>query len=174
MTKILCVEDSEDSLFTLHKRLVLAGFEVKVAMNGAEGVDWAKTLLPDLIVMDLRLPGLDASQPTRRLKAQPQTKHIPIHALACAPQRVQVPRRTLATVLQIAESQLELDIRLAHPRPESAEANVQRVTIGADLGDELRFERHPDAHQLRLLSAEHLRESGAVGDVFHGLPAFAH
>ena len=35
MTKILCVEDSEDSLFTLHKRLVLAGFEVKVAMNGA-------------------------------------------------------------------------------------------------------------------------------------------
>jgi len=36
MTKILCVEDSEDSLFSLHKRLALAGFEVKIAMNGAE------------------------------------------------------------------------------------------------------------------------------------------
>jgi len=78
MTKILCVEDSEDNLFTLHKRLALAGFEVKVATNGAEGVDWAKTLLPDLIVMDLRLPGLDGWEATRRLKSQPETKHIPI------------------------------------------------------------------------------------------------
>jgi CheY-like chemotaxis protein len=78
MTRILCVEDSEDNLFSLHKRLSLAGFEVKVAMNGTEGVDWAKTLLPDLIVMDLRLPGLDGWEATRRLKGQPETKHIPI------------------------------------------------------------------------------------------------
>jgi len=78
MTKILCVEDSEDSLFTLHKRLGLAGFEVKVATNGKEAVDWAKTLLPDLIVMDLRLPRLDGWEATRRLKSQPETKHIPI------------------------------------------------------------------------------------------------
>ena len=78
MTRILCVEDSEDSLFMLHKRLGLAGFEVKVATNGVEGVDWAKGLLPDLIVMDLRLPGLDGWEATRRLKSQPETKHIPI------------------------------------------------------------------------------------------------
>lgn len=78
MTKILCVEDSEDSLFALHKRLGLAGFEVKVATNGTEAVDWAKTLMPDLIVMDLRLPGLDGWEATRRLKGQPETKHIPI------------------------------------------------------------------------------------------------
>jgi CheY-like chemotaxis protein len=78
MTKILCVEDSEDSLFTLHKRLGLAGFDVKVATNGAEAVDWAKTLMPDLIVMDLRLPGLDGWEATRRLKGQPETKKIPI------------------------------------------------------------------------------------------------
>ena len=78
MTKILCVEDSEDALFTLHKRLGFAGFEVKVATNGVEGVDWAKTLLPDLIVMDLRLPGIDGWEATRRLKSQPETKHIPI------------------------------------------------------------------------------------------------
>jgi CheY-like chemotaxis protein len=78
MTKILCVEDSEDNLFTLHKRLGIAGFEVKVATNGEEGVDWAKTLLPDLIVMDLRLPGIDGWEATRRLKSQPETKHIPI------------------------------------------------------------------------------------------------
>src|SRR5258705_11713557 len=73
MTRILCVEDSEDNLFTLHKRLSLAGFEVKVATNGTEGVEWAKTLRPHLIVMDLRLPGLDGWQATRRLKGQPSS-----------------------------------------------------------------------------------------------------
>ena len=78
MPRILCVEDSEDNLFALHKRLSLAGFEVKVAANGKEGVDWAKTLQPDLIVMDLRLPGLDGWEATRRLKNQPETKHIPV------------------------------------------------------------------------------------------------
>src|SRR5689334_14649307 len=78
MTKILCVVDSEDSLFTLHKRLSLAGFEVKVATNGLEGVGWPKTLLPELIVMDLRLPGIDGWEATRRLKSQPETKHIPV------------------------------------------------------------------------------------------------
>jgi CheY-like chemotaxis protein len=78
MAKILCVEDSEDNMFALHKRLGLAGFEVKVATNGETGVDWAKTLLPDLIIMDLRLPGIDGWEATRRLKSQPETKHIPI------------------------------------------------------------------------------------------------
>jgi CheY-like chemotaxis protein len=78
MARILCVEDSEDNLLSLHKRLSLAGFEVKVAPNGEEGVDWAKTLQPDLIVMDLKLPGIDGWEATRRLKSQPETKHIPI------------------------------------------------------------------------------------------------
>ena len=81
MTKILCVEDNDDNLFLLHRRLTRAGFEIKIAVNGAEGVDWAKTLLPDLIVMDLNLPGLDGWEATRRLKGQPETKHIPIIVL---------------------------------------------------------------------------------------------
>jgi CheY-like chemotaxis protein len=58
--------------------LSLAGFEVKVATNGTEGVDWAKTLRPHLIVMDLKLPGLDGWEATHRLKGHPETKHIPI------------------------------------------------------------------------------------------------
>jgi len=78
MTKILCFADSEDNLFTLHKRLTLAGVEVKVATNGTEGVDWAKTLRPHLIVMELRLPGRDGWESRRRLKSQAETKHIPI------------------------------------------------------------------------------------------------
>jgi CheY-like chemotaxis protein len=78
MSRILCVEDSDDNLYMLHRRLSRAGFDVKVANNGAEGVEWAKSLLPDLIVMDLNLPGLNGWEATRRLKSQPETKHIPI------------------------------------------------------------------------------------------------
>ena len=81
MTRILCVEDNDDNMFLLHRRLSRAGFEVKVAMNGKQGVEWAQTLLPDLIVMDLNLPGLDGWEATRRLKNQPETKHIPIIVL---------------------------------------------------------------------------------------------
>lgn len=81
MTKILCVEDSDDGLFMLHRRLTRAGFDVKVANNGREGVEWAKTLQPDLIVMDLNLPGLNGWQATQRLKSEPETRHIPVIVL---------------------------------------------------------------------------------------------
>ena len=82
MTRILCVEDNDDNLYMLHRRLTRAGFDVKLARDGAEGVEWAKTLLPDLIVMDLNLPKLDGFEATRRLKSQPETKHIPIIVLS--------------------------------------------------------------------------------------------
>jgi len=82
MTTILCVEDNEDNLFMLQRRLTRAGFEVRVAMDGKQSVQWAKTLLPDLIVMDLNLPGLDGFEATRQLKGQPETKHIPIIVLS--------------------------------------------------------------------------------------------
>jgi CheY-like chemotaxis protein len=65
-------------MFVLHRRLTRAGFEVKVAMNGKDGVEWATTMLPQVIVMDLNLPKLDGTEATRRLKSQPETKHIPI------------------------------------------------------------------------------------------------
>ncbi|MGH8634006.1 MAG: response regulator [Burkholderiales bacterium] len=82
MSRILCVEDNEDNLYMLQRRLTRAGFEVRISMNGAQAVDWAKTLLPDLIVMDLNLPGLDGFEATRRLKSQPETKHIPVIVLS--------------------------------------------------------------------------------------------
>jgi CheY-like chemotaxis protein len=44
-------------------------------------VEWAKAMRPDLIVMDLNLPGLDGWEATRRLKGQPETKHIPVIVL---------------------------------------------------------------------------------------------
>ena len=82
MTKILCVEDNDDNLFMLQRRLTRAGFEVRIATDGLEGVEWAKTMQPDLIVMDLNLPRLNGWEATRRLKDQPETKHIPIIILS--------------------------------------------------------------------------------------------
>ena len=81
MTRILCAEDNEHNLLMLQRRLTRAGFEVTIAMDGAQTVEWAKTLPPDLIVMDLNLPVLDGWEATRRLKNQPETKHIPIIVL---------------------------------------------------------------------------------------------
>ncbi len=82
MARILCVEDNDDNLYMLHRRLSRAGFEVKVATNGAEAVEWAKSLLPDIIVMDLNLPKLNGWEATRQLKGQPETKHIPVIVLS--------------------------------------------------------------------------------------------
>lgn len=87
MSKILYVEDNEDNVFMLTTRLRRKGFEVVVARDGAEGINIAHTEHPDLILMDLSLPVLDGWEATRRLKASPETKSIPIivltaHAMA--------------------------------------------------------------------------------------------
>jgi CheY-like chemotaxis protein len=62
-------------------RFTRAGFTVLVATDGEQGVAMAAAERPDLILMDLRLPGLDGWEATRRIKAQPETRHIPIIAL---------------------------------------------------------------------------------------------
>lgn len=79
--KILYVEDNEDNIFMLKNRLTRAGFTVVIAKDGAQGVDMAASERPDLILMDLGLPMLDGWEATRRIKAAPDTKHIPVIAL---------------------------------------------------------------------------------------------
>jgi two-component system cell cycle response regulator DivK len=63
-------------------RLPRLGFEVVVATDGEQGVVMAETEAPDLILMDLRLPGIDGWEATRRIKAAPATKAIPVIALS--------------------------------------------------------------------------------------------
>ena len=82
MTRILYVEDNDDSVFMLHRRLTRAGFEITVATDGEQGIAMAINEKPDLIVMDLNLPVLDGWEATRRLKSHPETQHIPIIALS--------------------------------------------------------------------------------------------
>lgn len=80
--KILYVEDNDDNIYVAKTRLTRAGFAVLVATDGAMGVEMAAAELPDLILMDLRLPVIDGWEATRRIKAAEQTRHIPVIALS--------------------------------------------------------------------------------------------
>ena len=82
MQKILYVEDNEDNVYMLSRRLKRRGFDVLIARDGEEGVTKATEQLPDLILMDLSLPGLDGWEATRRIKAADTTKSIPVIALS--------------------------------------------------------------------------------------------
>jgi two-component system, cell cycle response regulator DivK len=81
MRKILSVEDNEDNVYVLKNRLSRKGYTVLTAANGAQGVSMAKAEQPDVIIMDLSLPVLDGWEATRLIKADAQTKHIPVIAL---------------------------------------------------------------------------------------------
>ena len=82
MPKLLYIEDNDDNLYTLTLRFdVLGGYEVVTALDGAEGIAKATSERPDIILMDLNLPVVDGWEATRRLKADPATRDIPIIAL---------------------------------------------------------------------------------------------
>ena len=75
---ILVVEDQEDNRRIMRDLLSSAGYEIIEAVTGEEGVAAAETHRPDLILMDIQLPGLDGYEATRQIKANPELEHIPI------------------------------------------------------------------------------------------------
>ena len=79
--RILVVEDTEDNRRILRDLLTRAGFELIEAVDGESGVSMAATHRPDLILMDIQLPVFDGYEATRRIKANPETRHIPIIAV---------------------------------------------------------------------------------------------
>ena len=81
MAKILVVEDNEMNRDMLTRRLQRRGYEVVIAVDGAEGLAMAQSESPALILMDISLPVLDGWEATRRLKMAPETKSIPVIAL---------------------------------------------------------------------------------------------
>jgi CheY-like chemotaxis protein len=78
---ILVVDDYQDAREMYAEYLQFSGFRVAEARNGNEAVAQARSLKPDLILMDLSLPGMDGWEATRVLKADDETRHIPIVAL---------------------------------------------------------------------------------------------
>jgi CheY-like chemotaxis protein len=79
--RILLVEDNEMNRDMLARRLTKRGFEVTLAENGQQAIDSIAGALPDLVLMDMSLPVLDGWEATRRLKANPATRDLPIIAL---------------------------------------------------------------------------------------------
>jgi CheY-like chemotaxis protein len=87
MAKILIVEDNEMNRDMLSRRLQRRGYEIVMAIDGEEGIAAARSANPDLILMDLSLPVVDGWEATRRLKADAETRTIPVigltaHAMA--------------------------------------------------------------------------------------------
>lgn len=78
MAKILIVDDSPTETFAFKAMLENHGFEVITAENGADGVAIARSELPDVVLMDIVMPGLNGFQATRQLTKGAETKHIPV------------------------------------------------------------------------------------------------
>src|ERR1700751_157069 len=86
--RILVIEDTENNRHILSDLLTNAGVEVLEAVDGEKGIAMAAEVRPDLILMDIQLPIVDGYEATRRIKANPDLRHIPIiavtsYALSC-------------------------------------------------------------------------------------------
>jgi CheY-like chemotaxis protein len=81
MTKVLLVEDNEMNRDMLSRRLIRRGFDVIIAVDGAQGVDMAVSESPDLILLDMSLPVMNGWDVAQKLKADSDTSSIPIIAL---------------------------------------------------------------------------------------------
>jgi CheY-like chemotaxis protein len=82
LRRILYVEDNEDNVYMLTRRLERKGYEVVAAPDGAQGLAMAAREAPAVILMDLSLPVIDGWEATKRLKADPRTREIPVIALS--------------------------------------------------------------------------------------------
>ena len=81
MPRILLIEDNEMNRDMLSRRLVRRGYEVAIAVDGEQGLAMARAEPPALVLMDMSLPGLDGWEATRRLRAMPETRTVPVIAL---------------------------------------------------------------------------------------------
>ena len=79
--RILVVEDQEDNRKIMRDLLSSAGYEVIEAVTGSDGVAMAEAEVPDLILMDMQLPGIDGYEATRQIRAKPALRDVPIIAV---------------------------------------------------------------------------------------------
>jgi CheY-like chemotaxis protein len=93
---ILLVEDLVDARELYAEYLTYAGFRVVTAINGHEAIKLAEMLRPDLILMDLRMPGMDGLEATADLKADPALASIPIVAITADPSATTTARALAA------------------------------------------------------------------------------
>ncbi len=81
--KILIVDDEKDALFILEKELTARGYSVIATSNGSSALNLAKSEHPDLIVLDIWMPGMDGAEVAEKLREDARTKDIPVIFLTC-------------------------------------------------------------------------------------------
>lgn len=81
--KILVIDDESSILTFLEKRLSCAGYQVKTINNAEEGIKIAEEISPDLIILDILMPGMDGTEAAEKLRQNDSTKNIPIMFLSC-------------------------------------------------------------------------------------------
>lgn len=97
MAKILLVEDNEQNIKLFSDLLTVKGFDVILAKDATKGISMAKEHNPDLILMDIQLPGdIDGIKATQILKADDTTKHIPIIALTALAMNKDIEKTLMA------------------------------------------------------------------------------
>ena len=94
--RILVVEDNAKNLKLIRDVLQFSGYEVIEARSGEEGVELAGKHAPDLVLMDLQLPGMDGIEALRLLRADPATKSVPVVAVTAFAMRNDRDRTLLA------------------------------------------------------------------------------
>ncbi len=80
MARVLVIEDNDDNREILKQQLKYLGYEVIEASDGPEGLTQAQQENPDIIIVDIMMPGVDGREVARKLRAEPKTKDIPILA----------------------------------------------------------------------------------------------
>ena len=124
---ILVVEDNERNLKLLRDVLEYAGYDVRVARTGEDGVTLAVKEPPDLVLMDLQLPGIDGMEALRQLRASPRTADIPVVAV------------TAQAMKQDRERALEAGFNGYVEKPISVRAfpeQVRQFLAGGEVGTE--------------------------------------
>jgi CheY-like chemotaxis protein len=108
--KILVVDDMPESIRLVKKVLEARGYKVIEAQTGADAINTAQTEFPDLILMDVRLPGgIDGLEATRRIKALSQLAHIPILAMTASVKLEDIHRALDAGCVGFIRKPIDID-----------------------------------------------------------------
>ncbi len=142
--KILAVDDNGDALFALEQVLLREGYRVCTASHGEEAVDAVRVEHPDVVLLDIMMPKLDGYQVTRRLKADPELRYIPLILLTA--------RDSLDDIVRGLEE--GADGYIVKPyRPEELLARLRAAIRLRQLYEELRYSETRNSQLLEQLSS---------------------
>ena len=106
---ILVIDDSRFLRAAIARVLAKAGYSATGVADGREGLQLARTCCPDLILLDMMLPGLDGTGVLEALKQDPSTAHIPVIVLTALSQRNEMKLKSAGAAAYIEKSSLDLE-----------------------------------------------------------------